>query len=142
MVFICKNIITFTSINITFAYNAVALLLNLLLTLMIIARVVLHMRNFKSAVGVSTGERLYTVIVTMLVESCALYTVAHLLYLIPLAAHSYISNVFPTAFALAQVRTTLVFPWRIAVSRRRLTMVMCRLSVHTLSFFESQTGGH
>lgn len=110
IVFIRENIITFTSNDITLAYNAVALALNLLLTLMIIARIFLHMRNFKSAVGVSVGGQLYAVIVTMLVESCALYTVSHLLYIVPFAANSYISNVFPTAFGLAQVCTTFTSP--------------------------------
>ena len=52
---------------------------------MIIVRLLLHHRNIQHAIG-TTG--FYMPIVTMLVESCALYAIALLLYIIPLALGS------------------------------------------------------
>ena len=96
------------------SYYSVSSSLNLLLTLMIIARLVLHSRNFRNAVGASSGAGgLYTAVVTMLVESSALYTVTLLLYFVPAAAHSYVAYIFIAAGEI-QVRAVFAFPQRTA----------------------------
>ena len=93
------------------SYNSVALSLNVLLTLMIVMRIVWHRRNFKNAVGTSAGAGgLYTTVINMLAESCALYTVASLLYLVPFATDSEISLVFTWAVGPFQVRTAFALP--------------------------------
>ena len=56
-------------------YYAITLSLNVLLTLMIAARLIRHSRNIRKAVGSAAGGGLYSTVVTMLVESCALYAV-------------------------------------------------------------------
>ena len=60
--------------NFSMAYLLISLLLNVLLTLMIVIRLALHSKNIRNAVG-STVEagRLCKSIISMLIESCALY---------------------------------------------------------------------
>ena len=75
--------------NVDVPYFSLSLSLNVLLTLMIIVRLVLHTKRIQSAMGVAAGvSRLYKAIVTALVESCALYTIAFL----PLLALSVTDN--------------------------------------------------
>jgi hypothetical protein len=76
-------------------YFSISLSLNILLTLMIIARVAWHGRNVRKATGVlSTANGLYNTIATMLVESCALYAATLLLFLVPTWANSIIAGTF------------------------------------------------
>ena len=67
-------------------YYSVSVALNVLLTLMIVIRLILHTRNTRTALGVAGIGRLCKVIVTMLVESCAIYAVSSLLVIGPWAA--------------------------------------------------------
>ena len=80
---------------------------------MIIIRLVLHNRNIQRALGTSTGvSGLYGAIVAMLVESYALYAVTLLLYVIPLAISSTVSNIFVDALGGAQVGNVVISPPR------------------------------
>ena len=63
-------------------YYLISLSLNILLTLMIIVRLVLHRRRIQNAMGVTASSRLYTTIITILVESCALYATTFLLHIV------------------------------------------------------------
>lgn len=91
-------------------YFSICLALNVLLTLMIIARLVLHSRNIKKAVGASSGPvSLYSTIITMLVESSALYAIGHLLYIVPTVSDSYVASIFSSALGEIQVRATFAF---------------------------------
>ena len=59
---------------------SISVSLNVLLTLMIVIRLVLHSRSIRTATGSSPGiSGLYTTIATMLVESSTLYAVTSLL---------------------------------------------------------------
>ena len=63
-------------------YSSICVALNALLTLMIIARLVLHSRSIRSAFGTSAGVTgVYTTIVTILTEACTPYTIVFLVYL-------------------------------------------------------------
>ena len=65
-------------------YLSISISLNILLTLMIVTRLVLHTRNNRAALGASGGiGGLYKAIVTVLIESCALYAVSSLLIVAP-----------------------------------------------------------
>ena len=67
----------------------ISLSLNVILTLMIATRLVLHGRNVQNATWGRDGvTRLYKAIVTMLIESCALYTVCLILWVGPYRAGS------------------------------------------------------
>ena len=60
-------------------YFSISLSLNVLLTLMIVVRLILHTRSIRTSTGKGGINGLYMVIVTMLIESSALYGVSSLL---------------------------------------------------------------
>ena len=60
-------------------YLSISVSLNVLLTLMIVIRLVLHGRNIRAATGSAAGiSGLYNAVSTMLIESCALFAVTSL----------------------------------------------------------------
>ena len=61
-------------------YFSISLSLNVLLTLMIVIRLILHTRNIRAAMGIAGSGRLSKAIVTMLIESCALYCELSVVY--------------------------------------------------------------
>ena len=96
--------------NSTTAYYSICLSLNVLLTLMIIARVVLHSRNTRrDTVASERAMELYSTIVTMLVESCALYAAALLLFIVPYAIGSRATFITKRITSHCQVRAVLAF---------------------------------
>jgi len=90
-------------------YFSISLSLNVLLTLMIVVRLVLHGRNVRAATGSPVGiSGLYKTVATMLIESSALFAVSSLLVIGPMAAgSSAISNAFFPVLAETQVRPFL-----------------------------------
>jgi hypothetical protein len=85
--------------------NTLSLALNVLLTVMIATRLVLHGRNIRNAMGSGNGANgLYKAVVTMLVESSALYTVNTLLFIGPWGAKSWVADIFLPVLAETQVR--------------------------------------
>ena len=85
------------------AYFSISLSLNVLLTLMIVVRLVLHSRNTRTALGGTGIGGLCKAIVTMLVESCALYAITSLLVLGPWSAQNSIIETFSPILAETQV---------------------------------------
>ena len=68
-------------------YLSISISLNVLLTLMIVIRLLLHNRDIRAAMGSPAGiGRLYKAIVTMLIESSALYAVSSFLVIGPWVA--------------------------------------------------------
>jgi len=66
--------------NPTLPYFSISLSLNVFLTLMIVIRLFLHSRNVRAIMGASVGiSGFHKTIITMLIESCALYAVSSLL---------------------------------------------------------------
>ena len=90
-------------------YYAITLSLNVLLTLMIATRLIRHSRNVRKAVGPTAGGGLYNTVVTMLVESCALYAVNSLLVIGPIGANSGVSGIFTPMLAYIQVRVLFCY---------------------------------
>ena len=66
----------------TIPYFSISLPLNILLTLMIVIRLVLHTRNIRTAMGGAGTGGLCKAIVTMFIESCAINAVTSLLALV------------------------------------------------------------
>lgn len=93
-----------TSVDIDTSYYLICLSLNMLLTLMIIARLILHSRKIRHTTGTSDG--LYSNIVTMLVESYALYAVTLLSYIVPLALANWAAAIFWGILGNVQVCAT------------------------------------
>ena len=116
------------------SFLSISFSLNVLLTLMIVIRLILHVRNTRAAVGISGIGGLSKAIITMLVESCALYAVSTLLVLGPLCSddtESSIMSFFLHILAQAQVRT---FPWPQylktgSLMRRRIGQVIAPLLI-------------
>jgi hypothetical protein len=91
------------------SYFSISLSLNVLLTLMIVTRLILHSRNIRKAMGARdrpVGSYLGT-IVTILVESSSLYAISFVLFIGPWRANNSIQYVFFPILAEVQVRTIL-----------------------------------
>ena len=91
------------------SYFGICLTLNLLVTLMIITKLILHRRNLQRAIGTSSAiTGVYTTIVIMLVESYALYAIA-LLSDIVTSTTLQIAGVYITGKILSNVQVCTVF---------------------------------
>ena len=92
------------------AYFSISVSLNVLLTLMIVIRIVLHTKATRAALGITGIGGLSKAIITMLIESCALHTTSSLLVLGPMSADDNpITNFFIPLLPVTQVRA---FPLR------------------------------
>ena len=86
------------------SYLSISVSLNVLLTLMIVIRLVLHSRNIRIAMGAPSGVAgLYRAVVVMLIESSAIYTVSSLLFLGPWGSGNHIADMFLSIVAEIQV---------------------------------------
>ena len=74
---------------------------------MIVIRVVLYMRFIRTAKGSAGLDGLYKGIVTVLIESSALYAVNSLLFVGPWGAGNHASDIFLPILAQTQVRAFL-----------------------------------
>ena len=90
-----------TSLAVKFGlgYFSISLSLNILLMLMIVTRLILHTRNIMGA-----PARVYRAIITMLIESSALYAVNSLLFVGPWGAGNHAADIFLPILAQTQVR--------------------------------------
>ena len=88
----------------TLPYFSISLSLNVLLTLMIIIRLVLHARDTRAVLGRTGIGGLYKTVITMLAESCGIYALNSLLYIGLLGAGRFIANSFPPILGQTQVR--------------------------------------
>ena len=86
------------------SYLSISISLNVLLTLMIVIRLIVHTRTIRNAMGISGIGAMCNAISTMLIESCTLYAVRGLLVIIPLAVENYIMAFFFPILAETQVR--------------------------------------
>ena len=99
-----------TVVALSTAYYSIPFSLNLLLTLMIVTRLLLHRRNIRCAVGTFGGAAgLYTTIVVMLVESYALYAIALLSYIVPRGLNSIVTVIPAQIIPSTQVRVAPPF---------------------------------
>ena len=96
-----------TGLNIVTSYNSICLALNVLLTLMIVVRLIVHIRNVRKATETLDGSSgLHTAtaaVVTMLIESYALYAGILLAYTIPYAVNNNVTTVFSGVICPVQV---------------------------------------
>ena len=104
--YVYLNAAAFTSDWTTLPYFSLSLALNIILTFMIVIRLVLYVRTIRNALGVSGIGRLCNHIVTMLVESCALYSVSLVLIIGPWAAGNPIVEFFVFILPQTQVRNS------------------------------------
>jgi hypothetical protein len=125
------------------SFFSMAFSLTILLTLMIVTRLILHSRDIRKAMGGSNqtnGRGLYTAIVTMLIESYALYALTFVTYAVPWAIDSYVASTVSKLLGSVQVIAPYLIILRVA-NRRALTndVISGTGSVGSLCFdFKSQ----
>ena len=91
--------------EISIPYFSISVSLNVLLTLMIVTRLILHGRNVRAATGSPGGiSGLYKAVATMLIESSALYSMNSLLLVVLWAVQSPAAGAFLPIIAEVQVR--------------------------------------
>ena len=88
-------------------YFSISLALNVLLTLMIVIRLILRNRDVRTALGLTGIGGSCKAIITMLVESSALYAVTSLLYVGPWGAGNHAADIFLPCLCQIQVRAFL-----------------------------------
>ena len=88
-------------------YFSISVSLNILLTLKIVIRLILHTRSVRAVMGKTESGGMCKAIVMMLTESCALYAVNSLLFIGLWGAQNYAESIFLPILAETQVR---VFP--------------------------------
>lgn len=113
------------------SYFSISLSLNALLALMIIARLTLHSRNVRKAIGASNNDlgSYTTTITTMLVESYALYALSLLLFIVPWDLDNWVGSIFAKFPGPCQVIAPYLIIIRVA-DRRALTGAMITGSEH------------
>ena len=109
------------------SYLIISISLNLLLTLMIVAQLVLYRKKIRNAMGPSAETAgLYNSIITMLIESCALYVGSFLVFAVTRnldGSGQLLAEVFKPILAETQVSANLT---RETLERCSLIMVMNR----------------
>jgi len=92
-------------------YLSISVSLNVLLTLMIVIRLILHGRNIRTATGSLAGiTGWYKMISTMLIESCALFAGSSLLVVGALAAVVYSSTRYSNIPIIGSFVVDIFFP--------------------------------
>ena len=90
-------------------YFIISVGLNVVLTLMISFRLILHSRNIRGVMGSTSGiSSLCRATVTMLIESSALYAITSLLFIAPYAASNFASDIFLPVLAEVQVGISVI----------------------------------
>lgn len=100
------------TVNIGTPYYSVSVALNVVITAMIIARLALHNRQLQDAVGPSLrrSDGFYDSVVSMLIESSALYAVTFVLFIIPWAINNPAEFIFYPFLAQTQVGAVFTPP--------------------------------
>ena len=98
------NIWTTGAINPGLPYLLLSLPLNILITLMIVIRLILHSRRTRNATGsLASIGKLYRTVATMLIESSALYSLSSFVVIGPMIANFGATNMFLSILAEVQV---------------------------------------
>ena len=102
---ICQSVDVARFISTAFPYLSVSVSLNVLLTLMIVIWLILHARNVHTTMWMNGIGGLYKTIITMLIESCVIFTVSSVLVLVPMGIGNPAYHIFMPILCEAQVRT-------------------------------------
>ncbi|KAK0446607.1 uncharacterized protein EV420DRAFT_898063 [Desarmillaria tabescens] len=103
----------FKNVNFTTPFLYVSLALNIVMTLAIVLRLLMYRWRISRIMGKRYGSQ-YTNVVTMLIESAALYSTFSMLCIIPFSLNHPIQNVFIQVFSEAQIVSTLMIIFRVA----------------------------
>ena len=130
-------------------YFTITFSLNVLLTLMIVARLALCNHEIRAAMGNSSRDdmgtssragELYKAFATIFVESCAPYAISLLLYLVEQGIDSPRMDIFYPIFIETQVCVTLYPPDAVGnLGYYQLILVKNRSSLRSSSYYDSPT---
>ena len=96
--------------NFSLPYFTLSVALNILLTLLLAGHLIVHSRRLrKMQISRSNHGSLYQDIVTVLIESCALFALVSILFIGPYGAGRFVSDIFLAVLSQVQVGT-LVLP--------------------------------
>ncbi|KAF5367615.1 hypothetical protein D9757_010656 [Collybiopsis confluens] len=116
--------------NFTIIDSSVSLGLNLILTIMIVGRLFIYRHRVARNFGKSVSQDTYTGIISMLVESAALYAAFSLFFIIPFALNSSIENIAFQALSMVQIIAPFLIILRVSQGKawssstaRQLTLV-------------------
>ncbi|KAF9465120.1 hypothetical protein BDZ94DRAFT_1296643 [Collybia nuda] len=107
---------TTVTVNFGLPYFSISSALNILLTLMIVVRLSLHYRKFKDTLGRRFLSQ-YKGVITMLVESSAIYAISSILFIGTYGANNTISVLFIPILSQTQIIAPLLIISR--VSKRK-----------------------
>ena len=97
-------------------YYSISISLNVFLTIMIVARLVMHGRNVRKTTAFAGGVTgLYKNVASILIETSALYTLNSLLVIGPWAAGSWVADIFLPILAQTQVCAVCVYRYIITL---------------------------
>lgn len=100
---------TRTTVNFGIPYYTLSAALNVLITIMITTRLLLYRRALLKTFGNQRALGIpYATITSMLVESCVLYAVSSILFLVPYGIKNPISNVFIPILIQVQVPVLII----------------------------------
>lgn len=124
-----------STIHFGYSYFLVCLSLNGLLTVMIIARLVLHSRSIRKSMGTPEGTSgVCKTIVAMFVESFALYTANFLLVIGSWGARSYLVYTFFPILAETQVIAPFLTTLRVATRSAPASTALAPRDVGSIDF--------
>ena len=134
-----RNAVAVSNFGVPYFFTSASL--NVLLTLMIVIRLSLHGRKFRNSMDAPTRSNgPYKAIITILIQSSALYAVAILLFIGPWSVSVYIDDVFFPL--LAEIRVCTLFLRATILGNSCLIVVAYRSSRPSSSSYESPTGEH
>ncbi|KAJ6500148.1 hypothetical protein C8R47DRAFT_284047 [Mycena vitilis] len=104
-----------SGINFTTPYFTMSLALNIFVTLLIVARLMLYRKQINQALpsGTEHGAQ-YVSLAAMVFESAAIYSLFSLLFLVPFIMKQPLSQLFIQALSPVQIMSTLLIIFRIA----------------------------
>ncbi|KAJ7680581.1 hypothetical protein DFH06DRAFT_1315334 [Mycena polygramma] len=104
-----------SGINFTTPYFTMSLALNIFVTLLIVARLMMYRKQINQALpsGTEHGAQ-YVSLAAMVFESAAIYSVFSLLFLVPFIMKHPLSQLFIQALSPVQIMSTLLIIFRIA----------------------------
>ncbi|TFK55089.1 hypothetical protein OE88DRAFT_1642333 [Heliocybe sulcata] len=102
-----------SSVNFALAYFSISLTLNILTTVLILARLMYHRLEVTRSLGHAYGTY-YTSVAAMLVESASLYAACSLLFLVPYVLNHPLQNIFMQVLSQVQIIAPLLVIFRVA----------------------------
>ena len=122
----------FSGVTVSFwlPYFTISVALNVLLTITIAWRLLLHEPNLREALGYTSGiNSIYMSAVTIPVESCAIYAALSICFIVPYAMSHHASVIFLSMLSQIQIIAPLLIIHRVATQRALTASSMTTISM-------------